>query len=197
MQVPEPRVAPAALLKIATDTLRHLGPQRFNLTAVADAAGVSRGTVHNVLGTRNDAIASAFDRLACTFLESMAAEVESELTLAEQVAAAAAMLCAHRRNAEGRPRAIDQSVLVLLLDHYGEDLMRRSVALWKPLVKAAQLSGEVGDNVDPSRASDWIIRILFSFELLPQVKVDVDDQRELRSFVVDHVVAGLTGDIVR
>ncbi len=53
---------PSALLTAATDTLRQLGTRRFSLTAVAEAAGVSRGTVHNLLGTRDNAIATAVRR---------------------------------------------------------------------------------------------------------------------------------------
>ena len=55
------RPVPPALLAAVTDTLRHLGPRRFSLTAVAEAADVSRGTVHNVLGSRDDAIAIALN----------------------------------------------------------------------------------------------------------------------------------------
>ncbi len=66
---------PDALLTAASDTLRQLGPRHFSLTAVAEAAGVSRGTVHNVLGTRDDAIAAALNRLAAELIETMAVEV--------------------------------------------------------------------------------------------------------------------------
>lgn len=184
---------PSPLLTAATDTLRRLGPRRFSLTAVAEAAGVSRGTVHNVLGTRDDAIAAALDQLSSAFIETMAAEVNQQQTLAEQVAAAAVLISAHRRRSAAEPRAINQSVLVLLLEHGGEELMRRSVQLWAPLVRAAQRSGEVSDALDAGRAGEWIVRILFSFELLPPMRVNLDSPRAVRRFVGDHIVNGLSG----
>ncbi len=184
---------PPALLTAATDTLRHLGPRRFSLTAVAEAAGVSRGTVHNVLGTRDDAIATALNQLAEAFTETLAAEVNKETTLAGQVAAAAVLISAHRRHSDSTPRGINQSVLVLLLEHGGEDLMHRSIELWKPLVKSAQRTGEVAAEIDAARASEWIIRMLFSFELLPPIGVNLDNPRAVRRFVCDHIVAGLVG----
>ena len=187
------RPVPAALLTAATDKLRHLGPRRFSLTAVAEAADVSRGTVHNVLGSRDDAIATALNQLAEAFIETMAGEVSKEATLAEQAAAAAVLICAHRQRSESRPRGVNQSNLVLLLEHGGEVLMRRAVELWKPLVKAAQRSGEVGDNIDSARASEWIVRLLFSFELLPPIGVNLNNPRAVRRFVGDHIVAGLIG----
>lgn len=184
---------PSPLLTAATDTLRQLGPRRFSLTAVAEAAGVSRGTVHNILGTRHEAIAAALEQLSSAFIETMAAEVNQQQSLAEQVAAAAVLISAHRRRSSAEPRAINQSVLVLLLEHGGEELMRRSVQLWTPLVRAAQRSGEVSDALDPGRASEWIVRLLFSFELLPPMRVKLDSPRAVRRFVCEHIVAGLSG----
>ncbi len=71
--------------------------------------------------------------------------------------------------------------------------MRRSIELWKPLVKAAQRNGEVNAGVDPARAGEWIVRMLLSFELLPPIGVNLDSPRAVRRFVSDHIVAGLAG----
>ncbi|CQD02995.1 transcriptional regulator [Mycobacterium lentiflavum] len=184
---------PNALLTAASDTLRQLGPRRFSLTAVAEAAGVSRGTVHNLLGTRDNAIATALNQLAAGFIDTMAVEIAKETTLAEQAAAVAVLICAHRQRSQSMPRGLDRGILVLLLDHGGDELMRRAIELWKPLVKAAQRNGEVGPAVDAARASEWIVRMLFSFELIPPITVNLDNPRTVRRYVCDHIVAGLTG----
>ena len=191
---PPNRAVPPALLTATSDTLRRLGPRRFSLTAVAEAAGVSRGTVHNALGSREHAIKTALDQLASAFVESMAGEVDRAETLAEKVSAAAVLVCAHRqRSVSVTPRGINESILVLLLRNSGDDLVKRAVDLWKPLVKAAQSSGEVHPDVEEARAAEWIVRILFSFELLPPMGVNLDNPRAVRKFVKDHVVDGLTG----
>jgi AcrR family transcriptional regulator len=183
-----------ALLAATTETLRRLGPRQFSLTAVAEAAGVSRGTVHNALGSRDHAIKTALDHLASAFIDTMAAEIDKADTLADQVAAAAVLVCAHRQKSDlVAPRAINESILLLLLRNIGDDLMRRAIELWRPPVKAAQGSGEVDARVDPTRASEWIVRILFSFELLPPMGVNLDSPRAVKRFVTDHVVVGLTG----
>jgi AcrR family transcriptional regulator len=190
----EQRPVSPTLLSATTHTLRRLGPRQFSLTAVAEAAGVSRGTVHNALGSRDHAIKTALDHLASVFTETMAAEVDKEATLADQVAAAAVVICAHRQSSDSvPPRGINESVLLLLLRNIGEDLMKRSIELWKPRVRAAQKRGEVGAGVDPGRASEWIVRMLLSFELLPPIGVNLDSPRAVRRFVADHVVAGLAG----
>lgn len=183
-----------ALLAATTTTLRRLGPRQFSLTAVAEEAGVSRGTVHNALGSRDNAIRAALDHLASVFIESMAAEVDRQPTLADQVAAAAVLVCAHRQRSDSVPlRGINESILVLLLRNIGDDLMVRSLELWRPLVTAAQERGEVRADVDPARASEWIVRVLLSFELLPPIGVNLDNSRAVRKFICDHIVAGLGG----
>jgi AcrR family transcriptional regulator len=188
------RTVSPALLAATTETLWRLGPRQFSLTAVAEAAGVSRGTVYNALGTRDHAIKTALDHLASVFVDAMAAEVDKANTLAEQVAAAAMLICAHRQNSDlVAPRGINESILLLLLRNIGDDLMKRAIELWQPLVKAAHETGEVGAGVDPTRASEWIVRILFSFELLPPMNVNLDSPRAVKRFVTDHVVVGLSG----
>ena len=187
------RPVPPTLLAAVTDTLRHLGPRRFSLTAVAEAADVSRGTVHNVLGSRDDAIAIALNHLTTGFVETMAAEIAKERSLAEQAAAAAVLVCAHRQQSAYTPRGVNQSILVLLLEHDGDVLMRRAIDLWKPMVKDAQAAGEIRADIDAARASEWIVRVLFSLELLPPIGVNLDNPRAVRRFVCDHIVTGLVG----
>lgn len=188
------RTVSPALLAATTETLKRLGPRQFSLTAVAEQAGVSRGTVHNALGSRDNAIKVGLDHLAVAFIETIAAEAGRQDTLADQVAAAAVVICAHRQNSESVPqRGINESVVVLLLRNTGDDLMRRSIDLWKPFVRAAQDRGEVGRDIAPARAGEWIVRLLLSFELLPPIGVNLESPRAVKRFVTDHIVAGLTG----
>jgi AcrR family transcriptional regulator len=191
---PENKAVSPALLAATTDTLRRMGPRRFSLTAVAEAAGVSRGTVHNALGSRDNAIRTALDHLASTFIDAMASEIDEAGALAEKVSAAAVLICAHRQNSDSvAPGGINEGIVVLLLRNIGDDLMRRAIELWKPLVKEAQRTGEVGADVDAARASEWIVRVLLSFELLPPIGVNLDSSRSVKRFVGDHIVTGLTG----
>ncbi|OCB41722.1 transcriptional regulator [Mycobacterium vulneris] len=187
------RAVSPALLAATAETLRRLGPRQFSLTAVAETAGVSRGTVHNALGSRDNAIRIGLDHLAGAFIETIAAEACRHDTLADQVAAAAVVICAHRQQSDSvAPRGINESILVLLLRNTGDDLMRRSIDLWKPFVRAAKDRGEVGAGIAPARASEWIVRLLLSFELLPPIGVNLDSPRAVKRFVSDHIVVGLT-----
>lgn len=181
------------LLDATAQTLRALGPRRFSLTAVAETAGVSRGTVHNALGTRENAIKVGLEHLASEFVAAMSAAVREEKCLADQVAAVAVLICAYRRRADSwRFSDGGGNVLVLLLGVSGDHVMRQAIELWTPLVKAARDTGEVGTRVQPKKAAEWIVRLLFSFELLPPVGVNLDNPRAVRTFVADHIVSGLS-----
>jgi AcrR family transcriptional regulator len=183
-----------ALLAATAETLHRLGPRQFSLTAVAEAAGVSRGTVHNAFGSRDHAIRAALDHLAAAFVDAMATEVDRHDRLTDQVAAAAVLVCAHRQRSDFvAAGGINESILVLLLRNIGDDLVTRAAGLWRRRVKAAQSTGEVGAGVDPARAGEWIVRMLFSFELLPPMGVNLDNPRAVRKFAGDFIVNGLTG----
>ena len=182
-----------ALLTATAQTLQQLGPRHFSLTRVAETAGVSRGTVHNVFGNRDNAIRAALDHLASLFIQTMATQIENETCLADQVAAAAVMICAHRRHDDLLDLSgVNKSIVALLLTNIGDDLMEQSVELWHPRVRAAQETGEVDSAIDPRRASEWIIRTLLSFELLPPIAVNLNEPRAVHRFVSDHIITGLT-----
>lgn len=186
------RTVSPALMRATTATLQRLGPRQFSLTAVAEAAGVSRGTVYNALGNRDAAIKAALDYAASAFIEALATEVGRCETLADQVAAAAVLICAHRQRSDGiAPAVINESVLLLLLRNSGDALMTRSIDLWEPLVREAKRRGEVRDGVDAAAAGEWIVRILLSFELMPPIRVNLDNPRAVRRFIAEHIVAGL------
>jgi AcrR family transcriptional regulator len=193
MREPERTVSPT-LIAATAETLRRLGPRQFSLTAVAEAAGVSRGTVHNALGSRDNAIKVALDHLTTAFIDTVAAALDRETCLTDQVAAAAAVICAHRQQSDSViASGFNESIVVLLLRNTGDDLMRRSIELWRPRVRAAQERGEVDAGIAPARAGEWIVRMLMSFELLPPIGVNLDSPRAVKRFVSDHIVVGLAG----
>ena len=76
------------------------------------------------------------------------------------------LICAHRGRSDSvTARGINESILVLLLRNIGDDLVKRAIDLWKPLVRAARSVEKSAPGVDPARASEWIVRMLLSFEL--------------------------------
>jgi AcrR family transcriptional regulator len=190
---PTRSVSPA-LLAATSATLRRLGPRQFSLTAVAEAAGVSRGTVHNALGSRDHAIKTALDYLASVFTETMAAEVDRSRhwPIRSQPPPLWSARTGRARTRWHRAASMKASSCCCCAS-IGDDLMKRSIELWKAAGARSATRGEVGAGVDPGRARRWIVRMLLSFELLPPIGVNLDSARAVRRFVAEHIVEGLTG----
>lgn len=182
--IPEPIVAAVAM------TLVRSGMQRFNLSAAAEQAGVSRSTLYNWFGGKQAAIDTAFGYLADAFIEFFAAAVSAEGTLADQVAAAAAGICEHRRWTD-QLALHTTDLLDLILDERGEDLMERSVAFWTPLIREAQQREEIPARVVPGEAAEWIIRTLMSIEILPPIVIDLSDPEAVRRYFANYITHGL------
>jgi hypothetical protein len=64
------------------------------------------------------------------------------------------------------------------------------VDFWIPFLDEARDAGEVRADLDVRQASEWIMRILISLVTVPSVTVDLDDARQLRGYIEDHLVRG-------
>lgn len=71
------------------------------------------------------------------------------------------------------------TVLTYHLDHLTDSL----VDFWLPRLAAAAERGELQPDLDHREVSEWLIRLTFSFTLMPRVVVDLDDDDAIRTFV--------------
>ncbi|SIC52826.1 TetR family transcriptional regulator [Mycobacteroides abscessus subsp. abscessus] len=185
-EVPEPIVAAVA------QTLVRSGIQRFSLSAAADEAGVSRGTIYNWFGGKKEAVDVAVGFIAGAFIELFAGAVSAKTTLTDQVGEAAVRISDHRAWSDRLDPTLHVSnVLELVLEECGDDLMRRSVEFWVPQVEAAKHRGEIGGDVDATEAAEWIMRTLMSIEVLPAISVDLTDPNRVRRYFSRFILRGL------
>lgn len=183
--VPEPIRAAVAM------TLVRLGMQRFSLSAAAEQGGVSRSTLYNWFGDKQTAIEAAFDYMAEQFISLFAIAVGTEDTLVKQVGQAAVAINEHRSWAD--PLALHTTDLLdLILDERGDDLMRRSIEFWRPLIDDAKRRREISRRVDADQAAEWIIRTLMSIELLPPMSVDLTDADAVRTYFSSFILRGIS-----
>ncbi|SKT71935.1 TetR/AcrR family transcriptional regulator [Mycobacteroides abscessus] len=184
--MPEPIVAAVA------QTLVRSGIQRFSLSAAADEAGVSRGTIYNWFGGKKEAIDVAVGFIAGAFIELFAGAVSAKTTLTDQVGEAAVRISDHRAWSDRLDPTLHVSnVLELVLEECGDDLMRRSVEFWVPQVEAAKHRGEIGGDVDATEAAEWIMRTLMSIEVLPAISMDLKDPNRVRGYFSRFILRGL------
>jgi hypothetical protein len=83
------------------------------------------------------------------------------------------------------------SLLATLLSAQVDRLLAQWIEFWLPFLDDAERRGEVRSGLDHRRASEWIVRIMLSFAVMPSVTFDIDDPDAVRSFVHDHLIVGL------
>lgn len=181
------------ILDAAETCMSRLGLRRVSMTDVAVQAGVSRGSVYFHFGDRATLVDAVLTRVASRFVASSMSAVASSDTLAGQVGEAAVFIRQHlgdelltlRLPAEG------DSLLATLLSAQIERLLSQWIDFWLPFLSEAERRGEIRAELDHRRASEWIVRSMFSFAVMPSVTFDMDDPDAVRSFVHDHLIAGL------
>ena len=173
------------ILESAEGCIRRYGLHRFSMGDVAQAAGLSRGSVYNHFQDREALVDAVLERAADRFVESSEASVRRRRTLAGQVAEAAAFIRAHsddRRAPTSCSRRCSPRV---------DGLVARWVKFWDPYLADAERRGEIRAGIDHGRAAEWIVRIMMSLAVMPSTVIDLDDLDEVRGYVQEFVVRGL------
>jgi AcrR family transcriptional regulator len=175
--------------------LTRLGLARLSLTDVAMQAGVSRGAVYLHFADRRALIDAVLTRAASTFVARCAESVSRRRTLVDQVAEAAVFIREHQgdRVLTLRLPADEESLLATLLTTRLERVVEEWVEFWIPYLRAAQGRGELRDGVDHRQASEWIVRMMLSFAVMPAVSFDAESPAQVRAFVRSFIVDGLGG----
>jgi AcrR family transcriptional regulator len=181
------------ILDAAEACMSRLGLRRVSMSDVAAQAGVSRGSVYVHFGDRATLVDAVLTRVATRFVASSEGAVRSRRTLAGQVGEAAVFIRTHLGDelltlplpAEG------DSLLATLLSVQVDRLLTQWVEFWLPFLAEAERRGELRAGLDHRRAAEWIVRIMLSFAVMPSVTFAIDDPDAVRSFIHDHLIAGL------
>jgi hypothetical protein len=72
-----------------------------------------------------------------------------------------------------------------------ERVVEEWVEFWIPYLTAAEERGEVRHGVDHRQASEWIVRMMLSFAIMPAVSFDAERPAQVRAFVRSFIVDGL------
>ena len=161
---------------------------------VAATAEVARGTVYRYFPDRDAVVAAVLARTAERFVASSEASVRRRRSLATQVAEAAAFIVEHRSDSDVEPRpAVPRGIRHQrpLRTAHLTSLAQRWIDFWIPMLELAEQRGEIRPGLDHRQTGEWIVRLLFSFAVMPPVAVDLTRPAEIRSFITERLVAGL------
>ena len=187
-----PPATPERILRAAEACVRRWGIRRVSMSDVAIQAGVSRGSVYRYFADRDVLVQAVLERVAEANVAEAEPAVRRQPSLTAKVAEAAVFV---------RHLADDERRLGLH-EHPGEPALATLqlaatpamfgcwVDFWIPFLEEARDTGEVRADLDVRQASEWIMRILISLVTVPSVTVDLDDARQLRTYIEDHLVRG-------
>jgi AcrR family transcriptional regulator len=181
------------ILAAAERCLSRLGLSKLSLTDVATQAGLSRGAVYLHFADRRTLVDALLTRAANRFVASCAETVRRRRTLVDQVAEAAVFIREHQGDnvLSLRLPADEESLLATLLTSRLERVVEEWVEFWLPYLAEAQERGELRPEVDHRQASEWIVRMMLSFAIMPSVTFDANSAAQVRAFVRAFVVDGL------
>jgi AcrR family transcriptional regulator len=181
------------ILAAAELCLGRLGLARLSLTDVAVQAGVSRGAVYLHFADRRALIDAVLTRASNRFVARCAETVTRHRTLVAQVAEAAVFIREHQgdRVLTLRLPADEESLFATLLTSRLQWVVEEWVEFWLPYLTAAEERGELRAGLDHRQASEWIVRMMLSFAIMPAVSFDAESPAQVRAFVRAFVVDGL------
>jgi AcrR family transcriptional regulator len=183
----------AKILDAAMRCFVQLGIGKTSMQDVARVANVSRGTVYRYFVDRQAMVEATIELGARQYFADAAAAMGSCDTLAEQVGALAEVIARTQVEHRTRNRLMEgDSGLMSLMVSDHEAALRRNAEFLRPYVRAARERGEVGSEVDESEASEWLARLIMSFNMLQaSLTYDADKPTAVRRFVERYAVNGL------
>jgi AcrR family transcriptional regulator len=182
------RILDAAVQLVAASGLRHL-----TMDDVAERAGVGRMTVYRRFGDRDRLIDALTVRESRRCLAEIDATVDPGAPVDEQVAQG---LMTSLRLIRDHPvldrfARLEPGTALEALNQDGGAIFAISRAFVAARVRDAKRRGIVGD-VDPDHVAELLIRIGFSFLLMPATALPTDDDRAIRAFARERIAPILT-----
>jgi AcrR family transcriptional regulator len=189
---PASLATPERILEAAEACIRHWGIRRVSMNDVARTAGCSRGSVYRYFPDRQALVHAVLERVSDRNIAAAEPVVRAQPTMAAKVAEAAVFV----RSLVENEKSLD------LQEHPGEPqlatlrlaedprIFGHWVEFWIPFLERARDEGEVRADLDLHQTSEWIMRILVSLVTVPSITIDLDDPRQMRAFVEDHLVRG-------
>jgi AcrR family transcriptional regulator len=183
------RILDAALDLAAASGLRHL-----TMDEVADRAGVGRMTVYRRFGSRErleEALAVRESRRCLAELDST---VDPGAPVADQIAQG--MLTTLRLIREHplleRMSRVEPAAALAALRDEKTGVFAMSRAFMAARVEEGQRAGTVDTSLDPEQVGEMLVRVGFSFLLIPASSLPLDDDERMRE-VARTLVAPILG----
>jgi AcrR family transcriptional regulator len=183
------RILDAALELVAASGLRHL-----TMDAAASRAGVGRMTVYRKFGDREGLIDALAAREARICLAELDRAVDPSLPVAEGIArglATSLRLIRSHPILDRFSRHEPEAALVALNSGEGA-ILRMGTAFVASRLEEAKSRGDIAASVETTHAAELLVRLGFSFLLMPDSSLSLDDP-EVAAREVEELIAPILG----
>jgi AcrR family transcriptional regulator len=179
-----------AIIVGAIRSFSRIGLKKTTIVDIANAAGVTRGTVYFHFKDKAAIVEASAEHLSQRFYREMLKAMDQGSTLEEKLAEAGVFIVQARRWVEGSEVFFDEDEIGLLLTKNAGILLSECVDFFMPYIAAAKITGEVRRELDVRLAGEWFARMLFSLFSLPSSTFEMGDPSVVRTFVGSHILNG-------
>ncbi len=182
------------ILDAAEQCIHRFGIRRTSMGEVARVGKLSRGSIYRHFGDKESLVEGVFRRRQELFLNRTEAALEKEKSLLDKVTRS--VVTGRKDMAEGIFASLaetePETVAIMMLDGSS---YQRSVDFWPPHICQAQASGEISPDVDVRVATDLVMRLAVSLVLFPQMGTELKTAAEVRSYLEQVLIRGLSSPI--
>ena len=192
----EPPTDPTSerILDAALELCAGSGVRSLTMDEVADRAGVGRMTVYRRFGSREQLEETLAVREARRCLAELDSTVDPGAPVADQIAQG--MLTSLRLIREhpllDRMSRVEPAAALAALTSEGAAVFAMSRAFVAARLAEAQREGKIDRSLDPEQAAEILVRLGFSFLLIPQSALPLDDDDRMRE-VARTLIAPILG----
>jgi AcrR family transcriptional regulator len=184
------RVLDAALALAAASGIQHL-----TMDEIAARAGVGRMTVYRRFGDKDRLLDALAVREGRRCLAELDAVSDPAAPIADQVAAgfATSLRLAREHPLLNRLARVEPESVLAALTANGGALFAMSRAFVAGRLRESQRAGVLGEDVEVEVAAEMLVRLAFSFVLIQETVLPLDDENRVRQVARD-LVAPILGD---
>jgi AcrR family transcriptional regulator len=178
------------ILDAAEHCIHRYGIRRTAVGEVARVGKLSRGSIYRYFADKEALVEGVFRRRQELFLNRTEAALEKEPTLVDKLTRS--VVSARRDLEEGIFASLaetePETVAMMFLDPAS---YQRSVSFWPPHIRLAQASGEISGAVDVKMATDFMMRLVVSLVMFPDLGLGLKTRRQIRGYLEQVITRGL------
>jgi TetR/AcrR family transcriptional regulator, repressor for uid operon len=169
------------ILDAALEICAASGVKNLTMDEVADRAGVGRMTVYRRFGSRERLEEALAVREARRCLAELDATVDPGAPVADQIAQGllASLRLIREHPLLERMSRVEPAAALAALTSEGAAVFAMSRAFVAARLRESQRAGIVDRSLDPEHAAEILVRLSFSFLLIPQSALPLDDDERM------------------